>query len=204
MWSAKCWAKLPGDKLITTNGAKIGDDLILTKGIAIEATAIIATEKESGLLQHFTQDNLDRYANFLHNPGISVLRDAAVATQVGGVHAMHDPTEGGIATGLHELAEAANVGLEIFADKLPMLPETIALCNHFQLDPLGVIASGALLIAADPQASQQIVNTLINNDINATVIGRTHPPEFGQRLVDKNGERSLPTFDRDEITKLFE
>ena len=190
--------------LVTTAGAQVGDDLILTKGIAIEATAIIAIEKRSELRQHFEKDKLDDYANFLHQPGISVVRDAAIATAVGGVHAMHDPTEGGLATGLHELAEAAGVGLEILAQELPFLPETVALCQHFGLDPLGVIASGALLIAADPRFSGQILTALAEAGLKASRIGRVQPAEKGRILIGQNGTQPLPTFARDEITRLFE
>lgn len=196
--------EVPPDRLISTAGAQVGDDLILTKGIAVEATAIIATEMHQVLQEYFSADALNDYANFLHNPGISVVNDAAIATAVGGVHAMHDPTEGGIASGLHELAEAANVGLEIVADQLPYLPETVVLCQHFGLDPLGVIASGALLIAADPAFTDEIIHRLRHAEIAASVIGRVQPPEQGRRLMDEAGPRPLPTFARDEITRLFE
>jgi hydrogenase expression/formation protein HypE len=193
----------PG-KVVRTAGARVGDDLILTKGIAIEATAIIATEMRPALLKRFSEDNLNAYANFLHQPGLSVVKDAAVAMRVGGVHAMHDPTEGGVAGGLHELAEAAGVGLEIFAEALPYLPETIALCQYFDLNPLGVIASGALLIAADPAFSGQITAALGQVGIAAHLIGRVRSPEYGRQLVGLNGMRPLPVFARDEIARLFE
>lgn len=191
------------DRLITTNGAQVGDDLILTKGIAIEATAIMAAEKRAELQDYFSREELDRFANFLHNPGISVVKEAAVATTAGDVHAMHDPTEGGVATGLHELAEAAGVGLEVLAGRLPVLPETASLCRHFGLDPLGVIASGALLIAASAQSGQAIVTALGQAGIRASVIGRVQPPAFGRWLVGDSDRYPLPTFARDEITRLY-
>ena len=192
------------DRLVRTAGARVGDDLILTKGIAIEATAIIASEKRQELLAHLDEDSLNNYANFLYRPGISVVKDAAIATAIGGVHAMHDPTEAGVAGGLHELAEAAGVGLEIFEDALPFLPETVTLCQHFGLDPLGVIASGALLLAADPARSNEIVNALAQAEITARVIGRVQPPDYGRQLVGRAGPRPLPVFARDELTRLLE
>jgi len=192
------------EQLVTTSGAQPGDDLILTKGIAIEATAIIAVEKRSQLMDYYDSDRLDAYAKFLHAPGISVVQDAAVALAAGGVHALHDPTEGGVATGLYELAQAAQVGLEIFEDQLPYLPETVALCRHFGLQPLGVIASGALLIAADPHSSTRIMAGLAEAGIKAALIGRVLPPDKGCRLTGKTGSRPLPIFARDEITRLFE
>lgn len=193
------------DRLVTTAGARVGDDLLLTKGIAIEATAIIAVEKRSLLEGRFEKDSLNDYANFLYNPGISVVRDAAAAVEAGGVHAMHDPTEGGVATGLHELAEAAGVGLEIEETALPYLPETVALCRFFGLDPLGIIASGALLIAADPDRTPHILDSLNRHGIAAARIGRVTPAGAGRVLVAADGtRRPLPVFARDEITRLFE
>jgi hydrogenase maturation factor len=117
---------------------------------------------------------------------------------------MHDPTEGGVATGLHELAQASEVGLEIFEDQLPYLPETVALCRHFGLEPLGVIASGALLIAADPHFTPRLVEGLKQAVIRADVIGKVQPAEKGRLLVSQVGARPLPTFARDEMTRLFE
>jgi hydrogenase maturation factor len=186
------------------NGAQVGDDILLTKGIAIEATTIMAKEKLAELRQYFAEEELAAWANFLRQPGISVVRDAAIAVGVGGVHALHDPTEGGVATGLHELAQAAGVGLEIFEEQLPYLTETTTLCRHFGLDPLGIIASGALLIAANPQFTAKIREALSGAGIQASVIGRVQPVEKGRVLVSREGTHSLPTFTRDEITRLFQ
>jgi hydrogenase maturation factor len=105
---------------------------------------------------------------------------------------------------LHELAEASQVGLEIWADQLPYLPETLNLCHHFGLDPLGVIASGALLIATEAAFTPQILAGLNEAGITARVIGRTLPSEAGRWLVNGAESRPLPRFTRDEITRLFE
>jgi hydrogenase maturation factor len=192
------------DKLITSGGAQIGDDLILTKGIAVEATAIIAQEKFTQLSLHFDEHSLNTYTKFLHSPGISVVKDAEIAVRIGGVHAMHDPTEGGVATGLHELAQASNVGLEIFQDQLPYLPETTALCQYFGLKPLGIIASGSLLIASNPASTPMIIDALQQEGIRGSVIGRVQPLEYGRWMVSPTKSYLLPTFTRDEITRLFE
>jgi len=192
------------EKVVTTAGARPGDDLILTKGIAVEGTAIIAGEMRADLLAHFGADSLDDYANFLYQPGISVVKEAVLATGAGGVHAMHDPTEGGVATGLHELAQAAQVGLKVYADQLPYLPETTALCRHFNLEPLGLIASGALLIAADPAFTAKITTAFAAENLKSAVIGQVMSPSYGVRLVSDGDTRPLPTFARDEITRLFE
>jgi len=192
------------EKLVLTGGAQPDDDLLLTKAIAIEGTAIIAHEKRAKPTGLFSTQTLDGLANLLHNPGISVLAEAQAAVSVGGLHAMHDPTEGGLATGLHELAQAADVGLEIFADALPFHPDCLTLCDHFGLQPLGLIASGSLLLATAPQATPAIEAAIAGQGIAVTRIGRVHPPQFGLKLVGRAGLSPLPTFARDEITKLFE
>jgi hydrogenase maturation factor len=141
----------------------------------------------------------------LRDPGISVVRDARIALEVGGVHALHDPTEGGVATGLWELAEASGVGLIVNEQSLPFLPECKTLCQHFGLDPLGLIASGSLLIAADPKHAGSIVARLIAAGIDASEIGAVVPRDRHCVLRSSEGaERSLTTFVRDEITRLFE
>lgn len=193
------------EKLILTGGAQPGDDLLLTKSIAIEATAIIANEKRAELQGHYRSSEIDRLANLLHDPGISVAPEALAAAEIGGVHAMHDPTEGGVATGLHELASAADVGLEISADRLPYHPDCLRLCEQFGLEPLGIIASGSLLMAVDPAATAATKARLSKMGIDVAQIGKVHPADFGVKLIDGDGtKRPLPTFPRDEITKLFE
>ena len=192
------------DRLVATAGARVGDDIVVTKGVAVEATAIIAREKVDELRGTFDADYLRRCQGFLHEPGISVLRDAQIAQTAGTVHAMHDPTEGGLATGLWEVSRAAGVGLEIDEAAIPILPETAALCAQFGLDPLGVIASGALLIICSPVETGAIVGTLVDAGIPATIVGRAVEPRRGCRLLTPDGERPLPVFARDEIAHLFE
>ena len=196
--------EVAAERLILTAGARPGDDLLLTKAIAIEGTAIIAREKGDALQDLYAPPALERLANLLHTPGISIVPEARTAAEVAGVHAMHDPTEGGIATGLWELSAAANVGVEVFADRLPFHPDCLTLCRRFGLDPLGLIASGSLLLAVEPSATAKVVRRLRARRIEVTVIGRLHPPGFGLQLTDPGGSRPLPTFPRDEIARLSE
>jgi len=197
------------ERLVRPSGARPGDRLILTKGIAVEGTAIIAREIVSGWDEanggsEVSREVVARSRDFLHDPGISVVRDAAVATATGDVHAMHDPTEGGVATGLWELAEAAGVGMVIDEAALPILPETRVLCRPLGMDPLGLIASGALLLAVAPEDDEPICAALAEEAIDAWLIGRVAQPERGRILQTNEGERPLPRFDRDEIARLFE
>ncbi len=191
------------ERLIRSSGAMADDHIIVTKGIAIEATGLLAREKEGELTKVFDLKFIDRCKGFLKTPGISVLRDAEIAATAGDVHAMHDPTEGGLATGLHELATAAGVGLEIWADKIPVFPETKVLCDFFGLNPLGVIASGALLIAAAPSSSEQIISSLRAEGIDCFHIGMVKDKSKGLIMIQDSERLPLPCFEQDEVSKAF-
>jgi hydrogenase expression/formation protein HypE len=191
-------------RLVTSSGARVGDDIIVTKGIAIEATSLTARERADVLRKTFSEEFLDKCRKFLHEPGISVLRDAEIATQTSHVHAMHDPTEGGLAVGLYELCEAADVGMLIKRERIPVFPETVQLCDHFHLDPLGSIASGALLICLSQKDTENVVEALQGESIRASVIGTVKEREFGVKMEKRGVIQDLPKFERDEITKIFE
>ena len=189
--------------LVRSDGARPGDALIMTKGIAVEGTAILARELRGHLSQRLDAALLERAAGFLHDPGLSVVRDAFVATASGEVHAMHDPTEGGIATGIYELTAAAGLGAAVDAEALPIYAETRAICDALDLDPLGIIASGSLLMAAAAGDAASIVAALESEGIAATVIGTVC--EGHEVLLRSNaGAAPLRQFSRDEIARLFE
>ena len=191
------------EDLIRPDGARPGDALLLTKGIAVEGTAIIAREK-GDQLNGVDRSLVERSRRFLYEPGISVVRDASVATPAGEVHAMHDPTEGGLATGLWELADAAQVGLIVEEDAIPVLPETTAFCEALDLNPLGLIASGALLLAVSLQDADEIKAALEREGITTARIGQVVQRDEGVTVRSRGGTRPLPRFDQDEITQLFE
>ncbi len=191
------------EQLVRPDGVRPGDALLITKGIAVEGTAIIAREK-SDELAGLDRPFLERCRSFLYDPGISIVRDAATATAAGEIHAMHDPTEGGLATGLWELAEAAGVGMEVDESAIPILPETRILCTRLRLDPLGLIASGALLLAVAPGDAATVLTALEEAGVTAARIGRAVERERGVVLRSATGERPLPRFERDEIARLFE
>jgi hydrogenase maturation factor len=191
--------------LVTSAGAQVGDVLLLTKGICIEGAAIIAREREQELRQRGVPEPLiERAKNFLFEPGISVVHDAEIAIGAGRVHAMHDPTEGGLAMAVHELATAAQVGIVIDRRQIPVLAEASVLCGAYGLDPLGTIASGALLIAAPDGDAERIRQALQGNDIACAAIGHIVPPSEGVVCDDGRTLQPLPRFMSDEITRLFE
>ena len=195
--------------LFTSADACVGDVLILTKGLGIEATAIIVREREDELREKCDAQFLEQAKNYLIHPGISVLKDAQIAIATGGVHAMHDVTEGGVTTAAYELATAAELGVTVYSDKLlgsPILYGEITrtLCDMFRLNPLGIISSGAMLIASEPERGEAICRALGIAGINADIIGKFLPPEHGLWLEDTTGtQQPLPIFETDEIAKLF-
>jgi len=192
------------ERLITTAGARVGDDIILTKGIAIEATSVIARERTEVLRERgYEEALLARCRDFLYHPGISITREAEIAVEAASIHSMHDPTEGGLANGLYELAWAAEVGLSVDLEAIRIYPETQVLCREFYLDPMGVIASGALLLTLSPEETSALLERFAREGIEATPIGKITTRENGIRAKDARGERDLPYFERDEIAKIF-
>lgn len=153
--------------LVSTAGAKPGMDILITKWIGIEGTSILAKEKETELLTHFTQPFIDRAKAF--DRLLSVLPEASVAARHG-VAAMHDVTEGGIFGALWELAEASGIGLEVDLKKIPVKQETIEICEFFGINPYGLISSGCMLMAAND--GNTIVRELEKQGIHAAVVGK--------------------------------
>jgi hydrogenase expression/formation protein HypE len=192
------------DKLVTTSGAQVGDAVVMTKGVPLEGAAIIAREKEAELRARGVSASVITKAKaFVRAPGLSVVPEAEIACELATVHAMHDPTEGGIATALHELAEAAGVGLRIDRDRIMTLPEGRILCEAFGLDPLGTIASGALLMTLGPAEAGIVIHALARESIECHFIGQVVPREQGVVLVDGPRQSPLPMFPQDEIARLF-
>ena len=192
------------DRVVLTSGARPGDSIVLTKGIAIEGTALLAREASDALRSAGVEaDMVERARDFLFSPGISVVREASIACDTVDVHAMHDPTEGGLATGLVEIAKAAGVGLIVDADRIPTLPECDVFCRTLGLDPFGLIASGSLLAAVAPQDGPRLIEALAQQDIPAYEIGHITRPDEGLKLRTPEGERDLPTFERDELARFL-
>ncbi|MDP6923347.1 MAG: AIR synthase family protein [Candidatus Scalindua sp.] len=190
------------NKLVTNSRARVGDEIILTKGIAIEGMALLARDREKELSGKYGNLFVERVQNFLHDPGISVVKEAHIANQEADIRAMHDPTEGGLATGLLELTRTSNTGVIIYEDKIHCLEETRVLCSEYKIDPLGVIASGALLIVVGTDDRDLVLSKLVQSDIECAVIGKLTEKENGLKIVADGEERELPVFEVDEIAKV--
>lgn len=192
----------PGE-LLKPGLARPRDILLLTKGIAIEGTALLARERAEELRVRIGEVMVRDAAGLLQAPGISVVLEAETALRSGGVTALHDPTEGGFATAVRELAMVSGTGVEVDGNSVPILPETIAIAEALGLDPLGMLASGSLLIAAHPAAVSRIVQNVEKAGVPISVVGKlTDEPSDSWLVVDRE-RRQLPEFAVDEVARLL-
>ncbi|MDD1721745.1 MAG: AIR synthase family protein [Euryarchaeota archaeon] len=155
---------------VTPAGAKPGNDVILTKGPAIEAAAILSVIRQDELMERYPS-SLVKEAQALCNQ-MTVVKDALLAMDAGGVTAMHDATEGGVIGGLFEIASASGVGMEIDEDAFVCPDAVRVVCEAFGIDPLAAIAEGSLLITAEPECSRAILHKLNASDIRASIVGK--------------------------------
>jgi hydrogenase maturation factor len=175
----------------------------MTKSAAIEATAIIATEKAEELSSALPSETILKAQNYLHDPGISVVAEARIAAAFPEVHALHDPTEGGIATGIYELASASRVGVEVYERDIPIAEETRQVCDHYGVRALGTFASGSLLIAVSETAADTLIQQLALQGIPASRIGVLVDEARGMSLITGAGAVRLPVYHQDELSKIF-
>lgn len=192
------------DELLTPRGASPGDVLLLTKFVPIEAVAILCQEMPSVLGKQLSEKELAIGAAFHRRPGVSVLRDAQIARAAGPVSAMHDPTEGGLASALWEFAEASGRRFVIDPKAVPVPPLARRICRLLQIDPLAAISSGALLITAPESSRRQICHALRSQDIPCTAIGKIESGPPGVWTRENDALKLLPRPDRDEIARVFD
>jgi hydrogenase expression/formation protein HypE len=190
-------------KLLRKESQRPGDLVILTRGVALEGTAILARVKGAELERKLGPRVVQRARRLLFDPGISVVRDATLAVRSGEIHAMHDPTEGGVLAGLDEIARAGHVGLRVWREKIPVLAETRAFSQALRFDPLALIASGALLIVASADSVPHLLRTYERRGIPAAVIGEVRRKSEGIRLCENGRAQPLRVPQRDEIARLL-
>ena len=193
------------EKIVLTSGAEPGDALILTKGIFIEGTSIIGREKADFLRNKgYDLKFIEKCKNYLYEPGISVYKEALLANQQFKIKAMHDPTEGGLACAIKEMTIASNTGAFIEEEKVKVLPEPLELSKIFNLNPMGTISSGSLLIAIEDRCSAELINHLNKNNIFAEKVGVFTAKGSGLKVKKKDGKiEPLKYSETDEITKIF-
>jgi hydrogenase maturation factor len=187
------------ESYVTAADAKVGDAILLTKAAALEGTSILARHDKT--LQSLP-NNIRREAVNLAKK-ISVVEEAVEAYSTGYVHAMHDPTEGGVIGGLCEMAEASKLGFIVYKSKIPILDVTKKICQLKGIDPLRLISSGALLLAVDPKGVEEVKRRLAAKGIPVAEIGRFTPSK--RILIDEQGKKhTLPKAVIDELWKLEE
>jgi hydrogenase maturation factor len=193
------------EKLVRTGGARSGDLLLLVKGICIEGTSIIAREKSEELSERGLETSLlERARKFIFDPGIDILRAARIACDHASVHSMHDPTEGGLINGLVEMALASRKEIEVNLDQVPIYEESRRLCREYGLNPLGVIASGALLVAVSPSDLPGLEKAFGEASLPFQVIGRVKEGRPRVLAIAESGTEELQPISRDEILKIYE
>ena len=193
------------DALYDLRTAQPGDALILCGGIAIEGTALLARGTHAyATLTALPADLLLRARGFLSAPGISILpaANALRAARVP-IRGMHDPTEGGLATALSELATATGLGLQVTYEQIQIYPECEAICALLGLDPLGLIASGALLVVVPRDAVQQALDALTQAGVSCAVIGTLTGAGESAWLSRAGLREPMPVFTVDEFARYF-
>jgi hydrogenase expression/formation protein HypE len=188
--------------LITSSGARVGDAIILTGTAGIEGTSIIARTFTREARSALGTRGQSEAARFHHHPGISVVAAALLAAGAGAT-SMHDPTEGGVAAGLYELATASRKHFVVDLDRISIHPHTARLCAHFGLQPLGLIGSGALLLTVPAVRIDALLRTLHRRRIPATSIGHVTSGRGGITALRRNKRVRFVWSQRDELTKLL-
>jgi hydrogenase maturation factor/predicted fused transcriptional regulator/phosphomethylpyrimidine kinase len=174
----------PKIDLVTPMGARPGDDVILTKGPGIEAVGVLAITMRGELEQAIGIELLKKAEALADR--VTVVEDAMIAKNAGGVTSMHDATEGGVMGGLFEVASASKVGMMLDERRMVYPPEILAVCGHLGIDPLKIISEGSLIITCRPEGSMRILARLEERNIMASVIGK---------VTDLVGERTIVRLD---------
>jgi hydrogenase maturation factor len=191
-------------RLVLPTGIRVGDAILMTKAIAVEGASILARELADRLRAGGCSDEeIEEGAQHLYRPGISVTPEAQALTSAVRVHAMHDPTEGGLATGLWEMAQAGGVGIDVRPNAIPRLPLCERFCRVLEVQPLGLIASGTLLVAVDPADVPPALAACDEAGIQCTKIGGAteHAGEVRERTP--QGWQPMRRFGQDELARLF-
>ncbi len=189
-------------RLIDKRNIRPGDDVLLTKAVAVEGTAIIAREfgdRLRGL--GMTESDIETCKQFLFS--ISILEEAQIARDCGGVSAMHDITEGGLATALMELSIAGEHRIRVNMDRIPVFEQTKRICSLLGIDPMGLIGSGSLLICSRKNETETLMDRIRDAGIDIARIGVVMKAGRGIEAVSNAGPAIWPSFEVDEITRLY-
>ncbi len=188
-------------RVLSAEDGRRGDRILLTKTAGLEGTAILARDKATLLRKKGVPDKLLKLARS-YQEQISVVEEALLAAKLKQVHALHDPTEGGVLNGLWEMAEASNLGIEVWADKIPVAPATQVICLTLGLDPLKLMSSGTLLLAVEESKRRTIQKALLKLRGRVTEVGRFTRRDKGRVLLKRGKRQALSAVPQDELYKL--
>ncbi len=188
-------------RLIAKHRMQEGDRILMTKGVAVEGTGLVAREFPHRLAREgMTQAEIVDCAAFLEQMGI--LEEARVARSVAGVTALHDVTEGGLATAVRELGAAGGRRLRVHMDRIPIYAQTARVCSILGIDPLGLIGSGSLLITCSAVDAGSLAAAIAAIGIEIADIGEVLEPGEGVEAYSEGVPVAWPYFARDEVSRL--
>jgi hydrogenase expression/formation protein HypE len=188
-------------RVLSAEDGRPGDRILLTKTAGLEGTAILARDKATLLNRKGVPGKLLKLARS-YREQISVVEEALLAAKLKGVHALHDPTEGGVLNGLWEMAEASGLGMEVWADEIPVAPATHVICMTLGLDPLKLMSSGTLLLAVEPSKRQAVQRVLRNGSSGLSEVGKLTSRGKGRVLLRRGRRQPLRAVSQDELYKL--
>lgn len=187
--------KTEAGRAISTSGAKIGDDIIVTKSLCIEGTSIIVNDHYNKAKEVLSAEELEEARTYTEK--LSVVKEGIIAGEFG-VNSMHDITEGGILGAIWEVAEGSGVGFKLYKDKLPITNITQKLCEKFSIDPLRFISSGSMVITCGN--SYELVEILNSQGIDACIVGSII--KEGKILVEDDQDKEVFPPEKDELFSL--
>jgi hydrogenase maturation factor len=191
------------EEVVSPAGGQVGDAVLLAGGVGIEATALVARELPARLrAAGLAEAEIAAAAAYLHEPGISVVRPALTAAATGAVTAMHDVTEGGVATAALELSEACGCGIALEAEALPVTGLTEQVLDAVSINPLGAIGSGGLLLCCAPQKTAEVCGAVQLSGVDCAPVGRLVRGRNEKTLHQSGRVRPLPRFRVDEYVRV--
>ena len=188
-------------RVLSAENGRPGDRILLTKTAGLEGTAILARDQATILKKKGVPEGLLKLARS-YQQQISVVEEALLASKLRGVHALHDPTEGGVLNGLWEMAEASDLGIEVWAEKIPVAPATQVICLTLRLDPLKLMSSGTLLVAVERSKRWSVQKTLMKSPRKMTEVGKLTARSKGRVIVRRGKREALKPVSQDELYKL--
>jgi hydrogenase expression/formation protein HypE len=190
------------EDLVDKRAMNTNDRVLLSKGVAVEGTALIAREFPGLLTEKgLSKEEIQGCREFLSR--LSILKEAELAARHLGVTALHDVTEGGLATALQELGTAGGHRIRVNMEQIPIFAQTRKVCAALGLDPLGLIGSGSLLICCAPETSAELIEKIEKSGIEATDIGEVGEAGTGIEAFRDGTPVDWPQFETDELTRLF-